>query len=69
MVQNFYEDKSGRYEIKEVDIDSVDGAVFDYFDLKLSPTVEKENSEGPRSAMVRAAAASCSVPISSMMMT
>ena len=46
MVNNLYKDKKGRYEIKTIKIEHVDGAVFDYFDKKLAPTVEKESAEG-----------------------
>jgi len=39
MANNRYEDKKGRYEFSPVTLETVDGAVFDYFDKKLAPTV------------------------------
>lgn len=46
MANNFYKDKAGRYPLKTVTLESVDGAVFDYFDKKISITVQKKGSEG-----------------------
>ncbi len=46
MVNNLYNDKKGRTEFKPVTIETVDGAVFDYFDIKSKITVKKENAEG-----------------------
>lgn len=43
MANNIYSDATGRYPIKDVTIESVDGAVFDYFDKKLSPHVDKDD--------------------------
>jgi hypothetical protein len=42
MAQNFYKDKSGRYEISTVTIETVDQAVVDYFDKKLNIHVDTE---------------------------
>jgi len=42
MANNFWKEKKGRYEIKPVTIKTVDGAIFDYFDKKIAPTVEVE---------------------------
>jgi len=42
MVNNAYNDKKGRYEIKPVTLETTDQAVVDYFDKRLSTTVETE---------------------------
>lgn len=42
MVQNFWKDKKGRYEVSPVTIETVDSAVFDYFDKKITIKVETE---------------------------
>lgn len=42
MVNNKYSDKKGRYEIKPTTIETVDQSVFDYFDKRLSPSIEVE---------------------------
>ena len=44
MVNNFYSDKDGRYPIKPVTIETVDGAIFDFFDKKLALTVIKDDT-------------------------
>jgi hypothetical protein len=44
MVNNFYNDKSGRYEIGTVTIETVDQAAVDYFDKKLDVHVNAERS-------------------------
>lgn len=41
MANNHYQEKAGRYPIKTVGIEDVDGAVVDYFDKKLKPSVDK----------------------------
>jgi len=41
-MNNLYDDKKGRYEIDTVTIETVDQAVYDYFDKKIVPTVETE---------------------------
>ena len=41
-MNNKYGDKKGRYEIKPVTIETVDGAVVDYFDKTLAPKVDTE---------------------------
>lgn len=42
MVNNKYDDKSGRYEINTVTIETVDQACLDYFEQRVKPTVEVE---------------------------
>ncbi len=46
MVNNAYNEKEGRYPIKSIGLDDIDGAVFDYLDLKLSPHVDRANENG-----------------------
>lgn len=41
-MNNRYDDKKGRYEIKPTTIETVDQAVFDYFDKKLAIKVDTE---------------------------
>lgn len=45
MANNFYNEKNGRYEVKTVTIETVDGAVFDYLDKKVAPTVDVADSD------------------------
>ena len=45
MANNFWKDKKGRYEVKKVTIETVDQAVFDYFDKKLSISVNTERKK------------------------
>lgn len=48
MANNFWQDKKGRYEIKPATLETVDGAVLDYFDKKLKITVDTDDKEGER---------------------
>jgi hypothetical protein len=43
MVNNFYNDKKGSYDIGAVSIETVDQAIYDYFDKKLNVTVDVNN--------------------------
>lgn len=43
MANNRYNDKKGRYEIKTTTLETVDQAVYDYFDKKLAVKVETED--------------------------
>lgn len=42
MANNRYQDKKGRYEIQPVTVETVDGAVLDYFDKRITLSVETE---------------------------
>jgi len=42
-MNNKYNDKKGRYEIRPITIETVDRAIFDYYDKKLSLTVDAQN--------------------------
>ena len=42
MANNVFNDKKGRYEVKNVTIETVDQAMFDYLDKRLAPTVDVE---------------------------
>lgn len=62
MANNRYNDKEGRYPVKPVTIETVDGAVFDFFDKKLDIKVDSPSGRkkvntiftgGERWAMVR----------------
>jgi hypothetical protein len=45
MVNNAYKDKKGRYEIKKVTLETVDQAVYDYFDKRLAVSVDTEREK------------------------
>lgn len=45
MANNVYEDKEGRYPVKPVTIETVDGAVIDYFDKFLNVHVENPTDD------------------------
>lgn len=45
MVNNAYNDKKGRYEVKKVTLETVDRAVRDYFDKRLSVSVDTEREK------------------------
>lgn len=55
MANNFYNDKVGRYEISTVKIEDVDQAVFDYFDKRLSPSVDREDGKPAKVNIIYAA--------------
>jgi hypothetical protein len=56
MANNFYNGKEGRYPVKPVTIETVDGAVFDFLDKKVAPTVEMPNEGQPHKVAVHFAA-------------
>src|SRR3990167_11363912 len=45
MVENAYNDKQGQYSVGTVRIETVDTAVFDYFDKFLNVTVDSSDSD------------------------